>query len=603
MSDRDSFDVVILGAGMAGLTLARHLLLETGKSVLMLERRESVPSPRQKVGESTVQLAGYYLSRVLDLEEHLLSRHFLKNNLRFYWKNAGRGNDGFEDYSQSLIRAISNVASYQLDRNAFEAELLRVNGDDPRFTISTGIRKLDVDLAGDGGAHQVTFGTGDATRTVTARWVVDATGRGRILSKRMKLQKKNAIRHGSFFWWVDGLVDVEKLTERSRREVRLDRRRRVTGHLPAWLATNHFVGEGFWFWVIPLHGKTSLGLVYDSERVAHGEVFSVEKATEWICREFPLFARDLPRRKVLDSAGFRDFSYDCAQTLSASRWALTGEAGRFSDPLYSPGSDLIAVHNTLIVDAVRTDDDGELARKCQLGEQLMRSVYSAYVPSYVTSYDVLGAQETFVLKYAWELGIYFGFYVFPFLNDLLTDRRFALSFLRAFSRLGPMNRGVQRLLDGYYHWRKDHVEPGAEPQDFDFTEMPPLARALETFYRVGVTVEEAREVLGEQLENAEELARFVAAHIASVVVDDPRALRDRRYVEGFDLADLRFDPQAMRERWEACSGNGDGETYPWSFCSHVLDRLRPERRRDADGPAAAPAMREAQPVPTVEATA
>lgn len=579
---RDHYDVVILGAGMAGLTLARHLLLETDKNILIVERRDSVPSPRQKVGESTVQLAGYYLSRVLDLEEHLLSHHYLKNNLRFYWKNGDRDHRAFEDYSQSLIRAISNVASYQLDRNVFETEVLRLNRENPRFEIATGIRELDVELADDGRPdpspevrrpHRVTLGAGDAARSVTAGWVVDATGRGRILSRRMKLHKRNVIRHGSFFWWVDGLIDVEKLTDRSRREVRLDRRRRVTGHLPAWLATNHFVGEGFWFWVIPLHGKTSLGLVYDTERVAHDEVFSVEKATEWICREFPLFARDLPRRKILDAAGFRDFSYDCAQTLSASRWALTGEAGRFSDPLYSPGSDLIAIHNTLIVDAVRTDDDDELARKCQLGEQLMRSVYSAYVPSYATSYDVLGNQETFVLKYAWELGIYFAFYVFPFINDLLTDRRFALSFLRAFSRLGPMNRGVQRLLNDYYHWRKDNVEPGEEPQDFDFTELAPLQRAQETFYCVGASVEEARGVLTEQLANAEELARFIAAHVAAVVVGDPRALLSRRFVEGFDVEDLRFDAEAARVRWQQCAD--DDEIYPWSFDPHVLERLRP----------------------------
>jgi flavin-dependent dehydrogenase len=596
-TSRDHFDVIILGAGMAGLTLARHLLLETDQQVLMIERRESLPPARQKVGESTVQLAGYYLAKVLDLEEHLLSRHYLKNNLRFYWKNAGGDRGSFEGYSQSLIRTISNVASYQLDRNVFEAELLRLNREDPRFEIALGIRDLEVELDGGGayGAtpHRVTFGAGDEARTVTARWVVDATGRGRILSRRQRLDKRNAIRHGSFFWWVDGLVDVEKLTDRSRRQGRLDRRRRITGHLPAWLATNHFVGEGFWFWVIPLHGKTSLGLVYDVDRVAHGEVFSVDKATEWICREFPLFARDLPGRKVLDFAGFRDFSYDCAQTLSASRWALTGEAGRFSDPLYSPGSDLIAIHNTLIVDAVLTDDEAELARKCQLGEQLMRSVYSAYVPSYATSYDVLGAQETFVLKYAWELGIYFAFYVFPFLNDLLTDRRFALSFLRAFARLGPTNRGVQQLLAGYYHWRKDHVEPDPEPRDFDFTELTPLSRALQTFYEVGVTVEEARRVLAEQLASAEELARYVAAHIASVVVDDPRALVDRRFVEGFDLDDLHFDPDAMRARWKECAGDGAGagETYPWSFDPRVLDRLRPARlSREPEGDLAVQAM-------------
>ena len=43
-----------------------------------------------------------------------------------------------------------------------------------------------------------------------------------------------------------------------------------------------------------------------------------------LCRRFPLFARDLPHRTVLDHGGFRSFSHDCGQTLSAARWVGTG---------------------------------------------------------------------------------------------------------------------------------------------------------------------------------------------------------------------------------------------------------------------------------------
>ena len=43
-------DVVILGGGLAGLSLARHLLLATDKTVLLLEKRDILPQARQKVG-------------------------------------------------------------------------------------------------------------------------------------------------------------------------------------------------------------------------------------------------------------------------------------------------------------------------------------------------------------------------------------------------------------------------------------------------------------------------------------------------------------------------------------------------------------------------
>src|SRR5262249_26075892 len=182
--------------------------------------------------------------------------------------------------------------------------------------------------------------------------------------------------------------------------------RRTIGHLPFWLATNHFCGEGFWFWVIPLQGKTSLGLVYDRTKVPESEVSSPEKVVEWICREFPLFARDLPKRKVVDQGMFRDFAYDCRQTISVDRWALSGEAGRFTDPLYSPGGDLIALHNTLITDAILAKDKRGLAIKVRIYEMLMWAFYEAYVPSYAVSYDVLGDQECYTMKYGWELTIY-----------------------------------------------------------------------------------------------------------------------------------------------------------------------------------------------------
>src|SRR5215471_338275 len=101
MTEHHSTDVLIIGGGLAGLTLARQLLLQSDKRVLLIDRKE-LPPKRQKVGEATVQVSGYYYSRVLEMEEHLLREHYLKYNLRFYWKTA-TGADRYEGYSQSYI--------------------------------------------------------------------------------------------------------------------------------------------------------------------------------------------------------------------------------------------------------------------------------------------------------------------------------------------------------------------------------------------------------------------------------------------------------------------------------------------------------------------
>ncbi len=43
---------------MAGLTLARQLLLTSDKKILLVDQRAEIPPQRQKVGESTVSLGG-----------------------------------------------------------------------------------------------------------------------------------------------------------------------------------------------------------------------------------------------------------------------------------------------------------------------------------------------------------------------------------------------------------------------------------------------------------------------------------------------------------------------------------------------------------------
>ncbi|MEM8930160.1 MAG: hypothetical protein AAGE94_03250 [Acidobacteriota bacterium] len=586
--DADVVDVVILGGGLAGLSLARHLLLDTDRTVLLLEKRAALPPDRQKVGESSVQLAGYYFSKVLDLESYLFHEHFMKYNLRFYWRTgehaAGEHGsaDGLENYSAAYIRPYSNIASYQLDRNTFEAELLRRNRSDRRFEARLGVDIHSVQLTEEGDdPHIVRYLDAEGIeRLVRASWVVDTTGRRRLLAKQREMMRSNSIRHGAFFWWVDGLVDIEKLTGLSRKEWRLHPSHRHTGHLPQWLATNHFCDEGLWFWVIPLQVKTSLGLVFDHEVVHWRDVFRPDKATRFVCERFPMFARDLLHREVLDFGGYKDFSHDCVQTLSSQRWAMTGESGRFTDPLYSPGSDLIAIYNTLVVEAIQIDDPAERARFCQTSESLMKAVYQAYVPTYATSYDCLGDAECFSLKYTWELAIYFAVYVFPFINDLLGDRRFQIGFLRQFARLGPWNRGIQALLSDFYQWKKENRQPLDEPRFVDFMDIGTLRDAEKTFYEVGVEVDEAKRILAREVDRLSEMARFVVVHVASVVLDEPSVVTHRGFVEATDLATLDgdgplFDPDAWASRWAACRDQPG--TWEWSFDPEVLDRFRTAR--------------------------
>ena len=86
------------------------------------------------------------------------------------------------------------------------------------------------------------------------------------------------------------------------------------------------------------------------------------KAMAWLQQRQPRLYDELdPKREQLqDFAFFKRFSYGCKQVYSADRWALTGEAGLFLDPFYSPGSDFIAIGNTYITELVARDRAGLL---------------------------------------------------------------------------------------------------------------------------------------------------------------------------------------------------------------------------------------------------
>lgn len=566
------YDVAILGAGLAGLSLARQTLLRTKRKILLLDRSAEVPAKRQKLGESTVQVGGYYLSKVLDLEEYLMQEHFLKYNLRFYWKRRGSANRSYEDHDTAYIRTLSNIAGYQVNRNTLEAELLRLNAENPHCTFQGGVRKLEVSLS-EQGRHSLRYIYKGKELTASADWVVDTTGRARFLSRRMQLDQRSPIRHGSSYVWVEGLVNIEKLTDFSLDEILLRKDRGRVGHFPLWLATNHFVGEGFWFWIIPLHGKTSLGIVYDRKLFDATAVETPEKLIRWISKEFPVLGRDLPRRRILDHGLFRDFAYDCVQTISPSRWAMSGESGRFSDPLYSPGTDLIAFHNTLILDAILTSDKQQLAKKASLYETLVRSLYQAYLPSYELSYDALGDQEAFILKYTWELAIYFTFFVFPFINQLLIKPDFILPYLGKLARLGRINANMQSFLSGFYQWKKAQEASPGNPIQFDFTQIGPLKKAEMLFYQVGVSADEALDLLDEHLTNLKQLARFFVAHVASRVMGQMAMLTNRAFIDSIRLNQFSFDPQAFQMQWaEVASQAGE---YPWGFDAQVLSSFYP----------------------------
>jgi hypothetical protein len=282
-----------------------------------------------------------------------------------------------------------------------------------------------------------------------------------------------------------------------------------------------------------------------------------------------MFARDLPYRKVLDEGRLIDYSHGCCQTISPQRWALVGESGRFTDPLYSPGSDLISIYNTLIVDAIQADDQESLVEKCRLAEQIQRVMYESYVPSYAVSYDCLGDQEAFSLKYTWELAVYFGFFVFPMFNHLFADRAFMPTFLRRFGILGPINANLQRLLSAFFQWKKGQPRRVfSSPNFFEFYGMAPLRDAEKIFYEAGLGAREAIEIFDRHLDRLQEFALYIITHIYASVLGNPEVLTNAPFIASLSLRNTLFDPERMAAAY--AQFDGAREQFHWNLDAFAL---------------------------------
>jgi hypothetical protein len=188
------------------------------------------------------------------------------------------------------------------------------------------------------------------------------------------------------------------------------------------------MGHGYWTWLIPLASDShSIGIVVDADIHPYATMNRFDKAMAWLHRFEPQCAGVLEdhRAGLDDFLGLHHFAHACTQMYSAERWALIGEAGVFTDPFYSPGSDFIAIGNDLVSELIgRERRGGDIAGDAAYFSRMYLRLYAAFLKLYDGQYPIMGNAQVMSAKVAWDNACYWAISAPLFFRRKYRDRAY-----------------------------------------------------------------------------------------------------------------------------------------------------------------------------------
>ena len=350
-------DIAVIGAGPAG-SVAATMLADRGLSVLVLEGAQF---PRFSIGESLLPQVTQCL-QTAGLLDRVSEFGFQYKDGAFFVCGDQREIISFQQKSAS-----GPFHAWEVKRADFDYILAReaeARGADIRYRT----RVLTWDQQD--GITTLGCRTDDQTNgeefTVSCRFLVDASGFGRVMSRLAGLERpsdlppRRAVFRHVRHRIASSEFDPDKITIAQSRM-----------HLP------------YWFWFIPFSdGTASLGLVADADAKTEGDpdsILSRHLATVPLLRDWLIDAEPLTDTRTVTG-------YSCNVTsLFGHRFVLLGNAAEFVDPIFSSGVSIACRSALLAAPLIERELNGgsvdwvtEYERPMRSGVRVFRTFVQAW---------------------------------------------------------------------------------------------------------------------------------------------------------------------------------------------------------------------------------
>ena len=359
---KTNYDVIVIGGGPAGSTVA-SILAREGRSVVLFEKERF---PRHHIGES-LMTDTYLTFQRMGLLEKLKSSPFVRKYSVQFANPKGKESRPFYFFEALHHEA---AVTWQVTRAQFDLMLIEHAADQGADVHQeTQIKRVLFD--GDRAYGVEALMKDGSLQKFEARVVVDATGQTAMLSNKFGWRVRDPkLKKAVLYSYFKG----------AHREPDLNGGATLVLRTP--------MGSNGWFWYIPLENDiTSVGVVADPEYLVKGrgqdlaKIFHEEIEKVESCRK-----RVANATRVDKIYSILDYSYRSMKN-SGDGFILIGDAYGFLDPIYSSGVLLALKMAELaadsIHDAFRENDFsgarlGQYQGKLDKGIESMRKLVYAF---------------------------------------------------------------------------------------------------------------------------------------------------------------------------------------------------------------------------------